>query len=234
MRRLNIQVAAATVLLVTVTATAQQPKQPARDAESCARSALLSELMRKPDAEILRSYGYDLGKPWTCVKLRAPSTNLVVLRFRNISAGTDDLTMFSVMNVSGSPYLWVVPNYNGMTAPGHVESDPHNIAAFNALLRSLPKKPSNSDDWRELGLLYMAFVVGEDKPISLQEDSSRVSSDDAAQSRVVTFADRAPQANEAYVKWTISFRVSDNSHPPRLVEVEREVVQPLSEQHDQP
>jgi hypothetical protein len=91
-----------------------------------------------------------------------------LLHLHKVTVQTDDFTAFSVTKVAGSSYLWVIPTAAGMLAAPHIESDPHDLAAFNALLRSFSKKPSTLDDWYDIGKLYMSLVIGSEKAIPIR------------------------------------------------------------------
>jgi len=148
-----------------------------------------------------------------------------LLHFEKASAQTDDFTSFSVMKVPGIAQIWVIPTGSGMLEAPHVYSDPHNLAAFNALLRSLPKRKPGETDWITVGRLYLA-MVGHSKVISLCTPEGQPSPCSVGGDCVVAFSDRTPHAREGYVKWALTFEAADQSNPVRLDDVSREVVSP--------
>jgi len=127
------------------------------------------------------------------------------------------------MEVAGVKQIWVIPTASGMLEAPNLESDPHNIAAFNALLRSLPKPPSGLVEWNAVGKLYMA-LLGQTEvfPIEpLPDQPNRCSADGEC---TVAFSDSTPQPKEPYTKWTLTFSVAKGADPARLTDAAREVV----------
>jgi hypothetical protein len=58
-----------------------------------------------------------------------------------------------VVKIPGMKHIWVIPTNMGMLEVPHSESDPHNIAAFNALLKTIPNGLLNSAGWLEISKL---------------------------------------------------------------------------------
>ena len=80
------------------------------------------------------------------------------MRFRKITTQTDDQTAFSIVKVPGLEFVWVVPTQTGMLEVPHAESDPHNVVAFNAILRR-HKGPVNAAGWLEASKLYQPITL---------------------------------------------------------------------------
>ncbi len=223
-------VLAISLLLLSVHAQGQKQQTRTADALSCADSPLLAELSKAPGTAILNSYGYHFNEPWSCTKIESPWTaGASLLHFRKISAQTDDVTAFSVMEVAGIGQIWVIPTESGMLEVPNVESDPHNLAAFNALLRSLPKQPSGLVEWSAVGKLYMT-LVGHTGAVAIEPLPGEPSPCSTDGECTLAFADRTPHVKEPYTKWTLTFSVANGSNPPRLTDATREVVSPAESQ----
>lgn len=212
------------LLLLSLRAEGQKQQIGMSHALSCADSPLLAELGKSSGTAILSSYGYHLNEPWECTKIESPwAAGASLLHFRTISAQTDDATAFSVMEVAGVTQIWVIPTESGMLEVPNVESDPHNLAAFNALLRSLPKPPSDPVEWNEVGKLYMT-LLGHTRAVPIEPSSGQPGSCSADGECTVVLSDRTPKAKEPYTTWTLTFSVANGSNPARLTDVAREVV----------
>jgi hypothetical protein len=172
----------------------------------------------------LSAYGYDWKTPWACTKVESTwATGATILRFRRVTAQTDDETAFSVLKIEGMEQIWVIPTETGMLGVPHADSDPHNIAAFNVLLR-LHKGPVDAAGWLEAGKLYMAILgYMEALPIKAEPGSAEPCSSDGCS---VAFSDRPVVMSEAYNKWTLAFAVPSKGQPGRLTDVSKETVQP--------
>ena len=114
------------------------------------------------DAQSVRSlvadYGFQILPPLTCVAASVPwLPSAKILRVHE-SIGLDDYREFSILQSSKDSRLWVIPIEFGMILYAHVEENPHNIAAFNDLLRSATRKP-DENLLLELGNLYQ-FLLG--------------------------------------------------------------------------
>jgi hypothetical protein len=172
---------------------------------TCTESPLLAELDSPSGKALLTLYGFDLGETWACTPIRsalAPRAQL--LRFRRLSEATAEATAFTVLKTAGAQTLWIIPTATGMLRVAGVESDPHNIAAFNALLRSMPKPTSSTTDWEALARLYLA-VVGHAEVFPLKTEGGAPATCGAQGECSLSFADRAPQAAHSYWKWTVTF-----------------------------
>lgn len=191
---------------------------------ACAKSATLSELTKEPGIAILNAYGYNLREPWACTKLDAPFfRGATLLHFRKVSAQSDENTAFSVVQTAGSTYLWIIPTASGMLEERNVESDPHNIAAFNSLLRSLRKSPTNSVEWWAIGKAYMA-LVGQTAAVAIESLPGDSGSCNVDHECTLAFADRPTHLKETYVRWTLTFDTAHDNMPPRLIDARSEVV----------
>jgi hypothetical protein len=218
------------LLFLSLHAQGQKQQAHAADSLSCADSPLLAELSKAPGIAILSAYGYNFNEPWACSKIESPwAAGAGLLHFRKISTQTDDATAFSVMEVPGIAQIWVIPTESGMLEAPNVDSDPHNLAAFNALLRSLPKPLTSSVEWRAVGKLYMA-LVGHAGAVAIEPLSGEPSPCGSDGECTLAFADRTPRAKEAYTKWTLTFTVANGATPPRLTDATREVVSPTEGQ----
>jgi hypothetical protein len=213
-------------LLLFLAFPAAGQKQPAKAgaAVSCEQSPLLAQLSRESGAAVLHSYGYSLREPWACTSVESPwAPNSILLHFRKVSAQTDDETAFSVLKVSGIDYIWVVPTDTGMLEVPHAESDPHNIAAFNALLGSFPRAPLSPSDWKEVGKLYMTILGHEEAiPIVPKAGDAAVCTEERECS--VAFSGRPVRPGEPFNKWTLVFSEASGAKPAMLEEATRETV----------
>lgn len=172
---------------------------------TCAGSPLMAELDRAPAAALLRLYGYDLRDPWTCTPIAsdlAPRAQL--LRFNKISANDDDHTAFTVVKAAGPQSLWIIPTTSGMLTAPEVENDPHNRAAFNAVLGGMPRPPSSTAEWDSLARFYLA-VVGHAEAFLLKPEEGASTGCASGSDCSLSFADRAPQVTGPYWKWTVTF-----------------------------
>jgi hypothetical protein len=74
------------------------------------------------------------------------------------SLDLDDYRTFTLIQGSTASRVWVIPIEFGMVMYPYIEGNPHNIAAFNDLLRAASRKPDESL-LPELGNLYQ-FLLG--------------------------------------------------------------------------
>ena len=228
MKKERIVLAILLLLLLSLHVQGQKPRARSVniDAVSCVNSPLLTELSKAPGAAILSSYGYNLHEPWACTKINSPwATKSTLLHFQRVTAQSDDATAFSLMKVAGIAHIWVIPTEVGMLEAPHAESDPHNLAAFNALLHTLSKAPSSAADWNGIGKLYMA-LLGHKEAIPVEAETSNRTPCSSDGDCSVAFADRLPRANEAYTKWTLTFSAPSGTTRLKLADASREVVQP--------
>jgi hypothetical protein len=190
---------------------------------TCAESPLFAELDSPSGKALLTLYGFDLGEAWACTPIRsALAPRMQLLRFRRLSAATEEATAFTVLKAAGAQTLWIIPTASGMLRVSGVESDPHNIAAFNALLRSMPKPASSTADWEALARLYLA-VVGHAEVFPLKTEGGASATCGAQGECSLSFADRAPQAARSYWKWTVTFdRIGEG--PIKLTDATAELV----------
>jgi len=214
-------------LLIFLSLPATSQMQPVRTsaADSCAQSPVLEQLSKGSGAAVLSSYGYDLREPWTCTRIDSPwVSGSVLLHFQKVSAQTDDQTAFSVLKVSGIDHLWIVPTGTGMLEVPHAESDPHNVAAFNALLSSLRKPPSSPSDWEGIGRLYMT-MLGHKEAVRITPEAGDTGVCSAEEGEcTVAFSDRPVRAGEPFNKWTLVFTPATGGKPAMLEEATRETV----------
>ena len=216
------------LLLLTMVAHGQTGGLSSADSKtaSCVGSPLLAELSQSAGAEILKPYGYDFHEPWSCTKIESPwAAGASLLRFQKVSAQSDEATAFSVIKVSGSSYIWVLPTETGMLEVRHVESDPHNLAAFNALLGTLAKGPSSLADWNAVGKLYMV-LLGHKGAAPMKPEPGSSGPCDPDGECTLAFADGLHGPKEPYTKWTLTLSAPNRSRPCRLVEASKEVITP--------
>jgi hypothetical protein len=160
---------------------------------------------------VLAIFGYDLHQPYDCTKLTSPWYGAsTVLLFRSIPTQLDDRTRFSVVFTSRPREIWVVPIASGMLEYPRVESDPHNLASFNALL-AVQKAPTTEPEWISVSQSYLA-LIGHEAGLA-----PRVSC--AARECSVEISEQ-PSA-DALILWTLVF--STTGQLARLEDVSREL-----------
>jgi hypothetical protein len=203
------------LLLLSLRAEAQKPS------DSCAGSPTLASLSKGAGASLLRAYGFDIQQPWACTEIKSSwAAGATILRFRRITVQSDDHTAFTVVKIPTLEAVWVIPTEKGMLEVAHSESDPHNIAAFNALL-GLHKGPINVAGWIEAGSLYMT-LLGHREAVPIKDEADSCSEDECS----LSFSDRPVVAGEAYNKWSLTFAAPHEGQPWTLTEVSRETVHP--------
>ena len=134
---------------------------------------LLSELSKASGEALLRlrsritftNLGHvkKITSPW--------ATGSMLLHFRRVTNQTDDSTAFSVLKAAGVSRLWIIPTDTGMLEVQNAKNDVHNLAAFDALLQSLPKIPSSAADWNAIGKLYWE-LLGRPDAVSPEDGTS--------------------------------------------------------------
>ncbi|MFY9731297.1 MAG: hypothetical protein WAK24_11865 [Candidatus Acidiferrales bacterium] len=212
------------ILVLAAHLEGQKPQRVSGDATSCAGSPLLSELSKASGEALLRLYGYNLHEPWACSKITSPwATGSMLLHFRRVTNQTDDSTAFSVLKAAGVSRLWIIPTDTGMLEVQNAKNDVHNLAAFNALLQSLPKIPSSAADWNAIGKLYLE-LLGRPDAVSPEDGTSSPCSADGECS--VAFSEVPRHGNDPYTKLTLTFSAPNGSNPARLTDVTREIVRP--------
>lgn len=209
------------LLLLSLCAEAQKVPD-----KSCGGSPLLTLLSKGAGAALLKAYGYDLREPWACTKIESPwAAGATILQFQKINVNkTDDYTAFSVMKISPFEYVWVIPTMIGMLEVPHAASDPHNLAAFNALLH-VHKHSIDVAGWVEAGKLYMA-LLGHKGAVPIKGETGRTDSCRSGDECSVSFSDRPVVTGEAYNKWTLTFIPPLKRQPAMLSDVSEETVQP--------
>jgi hypothetical protein len=192
------------LLLLTVSVGVSPASEAGRDRPArslCTASPLVDQLDTASGQELLALYGYDLRELWACTSIPSPQEpGAQILRFKRISTNDHDGTAFTVLKPAGWPSFWIIPTTSGMLMVKSVD-DPHNRAAFNALLRSMPRTPSSAADWEALARFYLT-VVGRGEAVLLRiEDGACGGQGDCS----LSFADRVPGKGLGYWKWTVSF-----------------------------
>jgi hypothetical protein len=115
----------------------------------------------KSTQTLLADYGFNILPPWTCLAAVVPWLPTArIIRLKE-SLGLDNYPEFTLIQSSSDSRLWVIPIEHGMVGYPHNENNPHNIAAFNDLLRAAKHKPGD-DLLIELGNLYQ-FIVGSEE-----------------------------------------------------------------------
>jgi hypothetical protein len=138
-----------------------QPFVPVRtDSHACGESDW-AFLDLKSTRAALADKRFDILPPITCLAASVPWLPSARIIRVNESLGLDDYREFSVIQGSEASRVWVVPIESGMVGYPHTEDNPHNIAAFNDLLRFAPRKP-DENLLLELGNLYQ-FIVGREE-----------------------------------------------------------------------
>ncbi len=212
------------LLLLALSTQAQTKRAASSPGHVCEESPLLAELSKGEGLAILGAYGYDWKTPWACTMVESPwAIGATILRFRKVTAQTDDETAFSILKVQGREQIWIIPTEMGMLEVPHADSDPHNVAAFNVLLQ-LHKGPIDAAGWIEAGKLYMA-ILGHKEALLMKADSGNADacSDNGCS---VAFSDRPVVAGEAYNKWTLAFAIPSKGQPGMLTDVSKETVKP--------
>lgn len=214
------------LLFLSLHAQGQKARVVQAETASCVNSPLLAELSKGSGTSLLSSYGYNLHEPWACTKISSSwAGESTLLHFQKVTAQSDDVTAFSVLKVAGAAHIWVIPTGDGMLEAPHAESDPHNLAAFNALLQSLCKAPTGAADWIAIGKLYMT-LLGHKEALPVEAETGNPNPCSSEGDCSVAFADRVPHAHEPYTKWTLNFVAPRSSNPARIIDGTREVVPP--------
>jgi hypothetical protein len=199
---------------------------------SCKGSPLLAELTRAPGSTVLSSYGYDLNEQWECSKIESPwITGATMLQFRKVNprmgSPIDLVASFSVLKVNGIAQIWVIPISSGSQvieipnlAP-EVDTDPHNIAAFNALLSSCLRPPRDASGWNSIGNLYMT-LVGDAGVVPIEDPPGQSKACNLGVECALSFKYPGTDANQTerlYSTWTLTFNPGDGSRPTKLTKV---------------
>lgn len=152
------------------------------------------------------------------------ASEATILRFQKITVQRDDQTAFSVVKIPALEYVWIIPTATGMLEAAHAESDPHNVAAFNALLR-LHKEPIEATRWLEAGKLYMT-LLGHKEAVAIKGKAGEAASCSSSDECSVAFSDRPVVEGQAYNKWTLTFAASSKGHQRMLTDISKKTVQP--------
>jgi hypothetical protein len=117
--------------------------------------ALMAEAEREG---ILTDYGYGGSIPWTCEAAIVPWLKTAQIVRLRATEGDDDFLRLTLLRATLHARIWLIPIEHGMVGFAHVVDDPHNLAAFNDLLRVAKLKP-REDQILEISNLYQ-FAVG--------------------------------------------------------------------------
>lgn len=178
----------------------------------CEKLPTIRELTSKETKRVLAAFGYNLRQPYDCTKLasRWYGTSMVLL-FRSVPTRLDDQTNFSVVFTSSPHEIWVLPIASGMVEYPRVESDPHNLAAFNALLAG-QTVPTTDPEWISLARSYLA-IIGHEKAMVLPQVSCT-----GGECTVELSEQQSPQV---LIQWALSFNKTGRTA--RLQDVSREL-----------
>jgi hypothetical protein len=120
-------------------------------------------------------------------------------------------------------HIWVIPTSEGMGVDPHLESNPHHIAAFNALLKTISKRPLNESEWLEMGKVYMA-ILGYKEIWPIRSESSDSDLRSPNNECFVAFSDRPITKGQAYNKWTLTLDGPCNHKSAVLADVSTETI----------
>jgi hypothetical protein len=189
---------------------------------------------------LLADYNYQIRAPFTCLAASVPwLPSTKILRIHE-SLGLDDYRTFTVIQASTTFPVWIIPIESGMVMYPHVEGNPHNIAAFNDLLRCSSRK-ADENMLFELGDLYQ-FVLGAEQwfdPYRMPktvEDRLKVNDIEGMiehNANEVTYRHRefyGDQWTHAYMIWEFSFNKSEEGL--RLFSVRRGPLNPITDDID--
>jgi len=192
----------------------------------------------KTTRALLADYGFEFAPPFTCVEALVPWLPLArILRVNEETIRLDDYREFTIIQGTRESQIWVIPIEYGMVMFSHVEDDPHNIAAFNDLLRVATRKP-DENLLLELGNLYQ-FIVGAEEwfdPSRMPktvEDSLKINDLWGTTERDadgITYKHRefyGDKWTHAYMVWEFDFRESKDGL--RLASVERGPLDPVTD-----
>jgi hypothetical protein len=188
--------------------------QPSKDnsAVSCAKLPTIRELRSVETTRVLAAFGYSLHQAFDCTKLISEwYGSSAVFLFRSIPTRLDDQTSFSVIFISGSHEIWVLPITSGMLEYPSVESDPHNLAAFNALIAA-QAAPVADPEWISLSRSYLA-MIGHRK--------ANLSPKVSCKGEQCTVELSEQQSPESFILWTLTFEKTGRLA--RLQDVSREL-----------
>jgi hypothetical protein len=193
---------------------------------TCQESRLFADLIKQEGITLLGAYGYDLLKElWVCTKIESPlSKGATILQFNKADFSGGQLG-FSVMKVPGMEHIWIIPTQIGMLEVPHLESDPHNLAAFNALLKIIPKGRLNATGWLEIGKLYMA-ILGYKEVVPIRTESGDSNPCSSCNECSLSFSVGPVVKDEPYDKWTLIFACPSIGKPAVLTDVSRETIGP--------
>jgi hypothetical protein len=93
-------------------------------------------LLNKPQAQaLLADYGYEQNLLWTCEAIDVPWLPSAKIIRLHAAVELDDYRAVTLVQANPNSRVWLIPTYFGMVSFPHTEQDPHNLAAFNDLLR---------------------------------------------------------------------------------------------------
>jgi hypothetical protein len=186
---------------------------------------------------LLADYDYEIRAPFTCLAASVPWLPTAKILRIHESFDLDNYRTFAVIQGSATSRVWVIPIEFGMVMYPHVEGNPHNIAAFNDLLRAASRKLDESLLF-ELGDLYQFVLAAEQRfdPAPMPktiEDSLKVNDIEGMiehDSHGVTFKHRefdGDQWTPSYMIWEFDFENSNQGL--RLRSVERGSLDPATD-----
>jgi hypothetical protein len=117
-------------------------------------------LLETPAAkDLLSDYDFDPFLPGQCKAVDVkwlPSVQ--ILRLDAATTGVDDFREITLLRASSNSRLWLIPILHGLVGYQDTPGNPHNLAAFNDLLRVAKLKVTDGNLW-EVSDLYQ-FLVG--------------------------------------------------------------------------
>jgi hypothetical protein len=220
----------------------KQPYHPVLTESHPCRDADWAFLDQASTRSLLADYGFDILPPFTCLAASVPWLPSAKIFRMHESLDLDNYRTFTVIQGSATSRVWIIPIEFGMVMYPDVEGNPHNIAAFNDLLRAASRKPDESL-LLELGNLYQ-FLLGAEQwfdpdhmPKTI-EDRLKVNDIEAMtehDSHGVTYKHRefnGDQWTHAYMIWEFDFEHSKQGL--RLASVERGPLDPATDDIKQP
>lgn len=131
----------------------------------CTGKALeaIGDLLDTADTRTLfEAFGYDVSRlAGLCTVLKSDWLRTGrVWRLSHVS-GTDDVQRVTLVQTGGGSRLWLIPIVDGMIEKPCLPQDPHNLAAFNALLGENRVHASTPEDLTSLAVLYLSMIGSE-------------------------------------------------------------------------
>jgi hypothetical protein len=129
----------------------------------CAQEPANSLLDSKYIHDLLKHFDFNIGELDECKMLRSEwlkSSNILLLRGDRPEA-TDSAWRVTLIQLKSQPNLWVIPVTHGMVGEPRIADEPHNRAAFNALIEENHIVPDTPEMWTSLALFYLGMTGNE-------------------------------------------------------------------------